>query len=292
MLIEICAGKEKTEFDLVDGVIHVGGAATDEIRVPGMAPALLTLNLVGERLMVTAARATSIGGVLFPAHVPRLVVAGEKMQLPSAITLRQVPGKHLQQRSFKGTACMLKELVGDGFSISTSRAATLTCLTGLDAGMAFPVALRETGIGRGEHCAVRIRDRAVSRRHARVVRQRTSDFLEPMPDTNGLFLNGESVTEATLLSPGDVIELGQSLLRYDGPENALVADEKIEPTVLVKADEVEEVAPEAIVEEVPLSVALPDIAARAPRIPIDLLLVGAGTVLALIGLAVTISACL
>ncbi len=292
MLIEISFGKEKAEVDLADGVIHVGGAQTDGIRVPGMAPALLTLNLVGERLMVTAAQPMAIGGVRFPAHVPRLVVPGERMQLPAAITLRQLPGRAQQRRGFKGTSVMLKELVGDDFSLSTSRAATLTCLTGLDAGQSFPVAMRETGIGRGEHCAVRIRDRAVSRRHARIVRQRSRDFLESLPDTNGLFLNGEPVKEATPLCPGDVIELGHSLLRYDGPEKALACDEKLEPTVLVKADEPEEVSPEQIVEVLPAPRVAPSEPERAEGFSLELLLVGAGAALAVLGLAVTISVCL
>ncbi|MBS1151278.1 MAG: hypothetical protein H6Q89_2976, partial [Myxococcaceae bacterium] len=213
MLIEISFGSEKMEFDLVDGVLHVGGAENDEIRVAGMPKSLLTLNLLGERLMVTAARAVTIGGVQFPAHIPRLVIAGEKMQLPSGVCLRQLKPKGEQHRSFKGTACVLKEMVGNGFSASNSRAATLTCLTGLDAGLAHPIALSETLIGRGDKCAIRIRDRAVSRRHARVVRQRATDFLEAMPDTNGLFINGEPVNKPTLLRAGDVIELGQSLLR-------------------------------------------------------------------------------
>ena len=81
MLIEISFGNEKMEFDLVDGVLHVGGGQHDEIRVAGMPKSLLTLNLLGERLMVTAARALTIGGVQFPAHIPRLVIPGEKMQL-------------------------------------------------------------------------------------------------------------------------------------------------------------------------------------------------------------------
>jgi len=160
-------------------------------------------------------------------------------------------------------------------------------------------------IGRGEKCAVRVRDRAVSRRHARIVRQRSTDFLEAMPDTNGLFINGEPVREATLLRAGDVIELGHSLLRYDGPENALQVDEKAEPTVTVLADELVEAVElppeppeETPVVETPLGDAPvsgpPPVrpgAKRARRKSSDLVLVAAGAALVLIGLVVTISAC-
>ena len=292
MLIEISFGNEKMEFDLVDGVLHVGGATTDEICVAGMTKSLLTLNLLGERLMVTAAHAVTIGGVQFPAHIPRLVIAGEKMKLPCGVSLKQLKPKDEPHRSFKGTACMLKEMVGSGFSASSSRSATLTCLTGLDAGHSHPIALRETLIGRGDSCGVRIRDRAVSRRHARVVRQRSTDFLEAMPDTNGLFLNGEPVQQAMLLRAGDVIELGQSLLRYDGPEKALEHDEKSEPTVLVLENHLVELPPEP--PEETAVVAAPVFRARPVPVPkdsFDAVVLAAGAALVLIGLVVTISAC-
>jgi hypothetical protein len=297
MLIEITFGKEKMEFDLVDGVLHVGSGANDEICIAGMPKSLLTLNLLGERLMVTAARAVTIGGVMFPAHIPRLVVAGEKMQLPNGICLKQLKPKGEQHRSFKGTACVLKEMVGNGFTASNSRAATLTCLTGLDTGRCHPVALSETLIGRGDNCAVRIRDRSVSRRHARVVRQRSNDLIEAMPDTNGLFLNGEPVKTATLLQSGDVIELGQSLLRYDGPEKALEADEQAEPTVMVLGDDLVELPPDPPEETKtepagppePPPVRVRRTAPAKPN-PFDLVVLGAGAALVVIGLMVTLSA--
>jgi len=302
MLIEISFAKEKMEFDLVDGVIHVGGAPNDEIHVAGMPKSLLTLNLLGERLMVTADKPVEIGGVLFPAHIPRLVIVGEKMQLPNGVSLKQLKPKSEPHRSFKGTACVMKEMVGNSFSVANTRAATLTCLTGLDAGCSHPVALNETQIGRGDMCAVRIRDRAVSRRHARIVRQRTSDLIEPMPDTNGLFVNGEPVRKATVLRPGDVIEMGQSLLRYDGPEKAL-DDEKTEPTVVIKADEEEVISAEAVVELPPeppeetavaeppvMQVRRPAAKAAAGKDYFDLVVLAAGAALVVIGLVVTISA--
>lgn len=270
------------------------GGQTDEIRVDGMPKSLLTLNLLGERLMVTAARAVTIGGVQFPAHIPRLVIPGERMVLPSGVALKQVKRKDAPHRSFKGTACMLKEMVGDGFSVANTRAASLTCLTGADAGHSHAVALTETMIGRGEHCAVRIRDRSVSRRHARVVRQRSSDFLEALPGTNGLFLNGQPVTEATLLCPGDVIELGHSLLRYDGPEKALTADEAIEPTVLVSAEDAVEIV--EVLADVDVEVAREVLPATRPTpsprpVAADALLLLAGAALVLIGMVVTLTAC-
>lgn len=298
MLIEIAFGNETSEVDLVDGVLHVGGSVHDEIRIEGMPRSLLTLNLLGERLLVTASRPVTIGGVLFPAHIPRLVVPGEKMQLPSGVTLTQLRPKGEPHRSFKGTACLLKEMVGDGAAVARSRAASLTCLTGLDTGRCHAIALRETLIGRGEHSDIRVRDRAVSRRHARIVRRRSGDFLEPMPETNGVFVNGEPVKQTVRLTPGDVLELGQSLLRYDGPEQALVADEHAEPTVLISA-EVQVVQPpppptetdevEAVPERVKPTVRLPPKPPK-PGSAFDALVLVAGAALIVIGLVVTLSA--
>ena len=173
-----------------------------------------------------------------------------------------------------------------------------SCLTGLDTGRCHAIALRVTLLGRGENCDVRIRDRAVSRRHARILRQRSADYLEPLPETNGVYLNGEPVTRATQLTPGDVIEVGQSLLRYDGPELALTADEKTEPTVVISA-EVEAVQPPPPpleTDEMPVPIAALKLTSKVSAVPaangpsFDLMVLVAGAALMLIGLVVTLSA--
>src|SRR3954462_5091736 len=100
MLIEIKSGGETTQADLKDGTWKVGGSRSDEIRIPGVAPALITLRVEGQRLTVTAAETLSIGKAMFPSHMPRLVIAGEVVRLARSVTVRQVP----PERRTKGTA--------------------------------------------------------------------------------------------------------------------------------------------------------------------------------------------
>jgi pSer/pThr/pTyr-binding forkhead associated (FHA) protein len=63
---------------------------------------------------------------------------------------------------------------------------------------------------------LRIRDRAVSRSHARVVREGSAFIVRDLGSPNGVFVNGRRVKRTARLSDGDVIELGQTILRFQG----------------------------------------------------------------------------
>ena len=218
MLLEITCGAERTEVDLVDGTFRLGGAKGDEVRLAGLPHSMLALRISSGRVTVTSKLSIAIGAAQFPAHVPRLLVPGETMQLPRNVTLRQVPEKDAQSRRLqKGTACVLKDLVGDGVTPGDTRAATLTCLTGVDTGRVYPLGLAELLIGRADDVPVRVRDIAVSRRHARMVQRSVGFAIEGLRGTNGVFVNGQRIARQTALKSGDVIEIGQTLLRYDGP---------------------------------------------------------------------------
>ena len=62
--------------------------------------------------------------------------------------------------------------------------------------------------------ALRLRDRAVSRMHARVRREDSGFVLEDLGTPNGVFLNGVRLESPAPLADGDVLELGRSLLRF------------------------------------------------------------------------------
>ena len=72
-------------------------------------------------------------------------------------------------------------------------------------------------IGRGEHAHIRLRDRAMSRAHARVRRTPEGFWIEDLGSPHGLFVNGHRLRGDALLAEGDVLELGQTLLRYQAP---------------------------------------------------------------------------
>jgi len=112
---------------------------------------------------------------------------------------------------------VLKHLFSDAEAQPPSRAATLTCLTGADVGRAFTLAEACTDLGRGAEVSVRLRDMAVSRRHARILHQEGAFLLEDLGSPNGVYLNGKRIEAPGAMKEGDVIELGRTLLRFQAP---------------------------------------------------------------------------
>ncbi|MFP2911181.1 FHA domain-containing protein [Pyxidicoccus sp. 3LFB2] len=204
-----------TPFELSEGQHLLGGGAEDHIRLEGLPPRLLTLRIEAQRLMVEAARTFSVNGVLAPPGVPRLVVPGESLGLPEQMHLRVLQDATGERGV--GTVAVLKGLLTGAAGLSPSRAATLTCLTGLDVGRTHALAEPCTELGRGSEVALRLRDRAVSRTHARILHGEGGFTLEDLGSPNGVFLNGQRLRGPAPLADGDVIELGRSLLRFQAP---------------------------------------------------------------------------
>jgi diguanylate cyclase (GGDEF)-like protein len=88
----------------------------------------------------------------------------------------------------------------------------LTLLTGASAGEVFPLVRTETTIGRDLETDITHEDAAISRKHARIVRQPNGDLvIEDLESTNGTYVGGEPVTRKVLRS-GDQIQLGPNLV--------------------------------------------------------------------------------
>jgi pSer/pThr/pTyr-binding forkhead associated (FHA) protein len=160
------------------------------------------------------------------------------------------------------------------------RAATLTCLTGADVGRTFALAGASVEIGRGLEASVRLRDLAVSRRHARIHHQEDSYFLEDLGSPNGVSLNGQRVKEPTALTEGDVIGLGRTLLRFQAP----VAEPSLEPA---PPSTEASTASGATAPPPPPVQDCAEPSPEPPRVRWEAWLIGLGGVLALTGLLVT-----
>ncbi|HYX89435.1 MAG TPA: FHA domain-containing protein [Gaiellaceae bacterium] len=59
------------------------------------------------------------------------------------------------------------------------------------------------------------RDEYASSKHARIESRRDGVWLEDVGSTNGTYLNGTRVTRPKRLSPGDVVRIGETELRYE-----------------------------------------------------------------------------
>ena len=68
--------------------------------------------------------------------------------------------------------------------------------------------------GSSRRCTVRLADRSLSRIHCEIVRRPDGWWLKDRGVRNRTFVNGLPVTE-TILKPGDRIDIGRSLVRFD-----------------------------------------------------------------------------
>ncbi|MEA3351399.1 MAG: FHA domain-containing protein [Chloroflexota bacterium] len=76
-------------------------------------------------------------------------------------------------------------------------------------------------IGRDPNCACVIDSKTVSAHHARLSHYQGQWWLEDLNSTNGTFLNQESVTIPTVLTPGDQLRCGEVKLSVEKYEKSL-----------------------------------------------------------------------
>ena len=67
----------------------------------------------------------------------------------------------------------------------------------------------------GENDLALVRDEFTSSRHARVEPRRDGVWVEDIGSTNGTYVNGVRLTAPRKLSPGDVIRVGETDLRFE-----------------------------------------------------------------------------
>jgi len=71
-------------------------------------------------------------------------------------------------------------------------------------------------VGRGSGNDVNLaRDEFASSNHARVEPRRDGVWVEDVGSTNGTYLNGIRLTQAKRLTPGDILRVGETELRYE-----------------------------------------------------------------------------
>jgi pSer/pThr/pTyr-binding forkhead associated (FHA) protein len=71
-------------------------------------------------------------------------------------------------------------------------------------------------VGRGSRNDVDLTgDEYASSEHVRIEPRRDGVWLEDVGSTNGTYLNGIQLTSAKRLTPGDVVRIGETELRYE-----------------------------------------------------------------------------
>src|SRR5256714_15529145 len=78
----------------------------------------------------------------------------------------------------------------------------------------------EITIGRQDGNTIRLTERNVSRRHARLVKENGNVLIEDLGSYNGVRVNGEKITGRTRIKEGDLVEIGDYDLGIQGKIDA------------------------------------------------------------------------
>lgn len=84
----------------------------------------------------------------------------------------------------------------------------------------YPLADGAVSIGRKESNTIRLMERNVSRRHARLVRSPAAVFIEDLDSYNGIRINGERIAGRYEVKEGDLVEIGDYHLALQRSEVA------------------------------------------------------------------------
>jgi serine phosphatase RsbU (regulator of sigma subunit) len=82
----------------------------------------------------------------------------------------------------------------------------------------FPVTKDVMLLGRHPDCDIQLQSNMLSRKHARLIREGGSFFIEDLGSGNGTFLNGKRIESRIPINHNDRLKLGPLLLRFEGED--------------------------------------------------------------------------
>ena len=102
----------------------------------------------------------------------------------------------------------------------------------------------QISIGRSSECAIPIRDRYLSRKHAELIATNGIWLLRDLGSVNGTYLNGARVERDVPLKPGDRIRLGDTEIVFETPESntdrfLAIADTAERPSIAIPIHEID-----------------------------------------------------
>jgi len=197
-------------LELQPGTWTVGGAEDDGVRFPGLPPRLLEIDVEADRAWVRCARPLRVGRAVLEAGLRRWLLPGEALRLSREAEIRITPPTEAP-----GTMALVRSLLQRGEPPVSTLASALVCVAGPDAGTVFLLAEPSLELGRAPDCAIRVTDGAVSRRHLELVLDSGgSHRVKDLGSRNRTRCNGRWLRSSRLLSDGDLLAVGRSLLHY------------------------------------------------------------------------------
>jgi hypothetical protein len=197
---------------LAAGRYRIGAAADALVHVDGVPETAIELAVGQTGLTTLQARLPlRIAGQPFVAGVPRHLRPGEEVVIAGVVVLIQK-----DTQSPQGTAALAKNILGSLVEGEISNALPgIVWLTGPDLGKRVDLTEDIAFIGRGNGCEVRIRDRLVSRQHAKIVADEETTRLVDLNSSNGVWVDGLRVRGDLALKGGELIQIGTTLLAYE-----------------------------------------------------------------------------
>lgn len=213
MKIRIDQNGETWVHEFLNGAIVLGGSPSDDIYIQGLPTSLLVMQMKGTQLIVIPREPIKIGGLLSPASKPRLVFTEEPLRLRRRLSIRSLENTEAgaSPHAPPTTSALALHLLA-GRQVSTPSDPGVLCLTGTEMGRHHDLVNGMT-LGRGTDASIRLRDRSVSRTHASLHFTHRGCWISNLGGANGIFLNDRNIRRAAYLEDGDLVRLGQSLLR-------------------------------------------------------------------------------
>ena len=148
--------------------------------------------------------------------VPIPVTTSDPDRTPASSNLTAIPLAPPSSDSTWRTGELTEERATDpGLTVPTANGkdrATLTVLSGINAGQVFALDGTDHVIGRGTEADLWVEDGGVSRRHARVTCAADGRFfLEDLGSTNGTFV-GDRRIDKSEIKPGERIQMGPHVM--------------------------------------------------------------------------------
>src|SRR5438067_7155964 len=148
---------------------------------------------------------------------------GDVLQMGQS-TLRVEPGGGAPAGSpdrAGGMATLVEDLsTGPTQALAATRTPRLILQNGLNAGREYPLDRDSLTIGRQEGNAIALDDTQASRQHARLDVRGGQISVTDLGSANGTRVNGERIGETRALRPGDMLQIGTSILKLDAPPGA------------------------------------------------------------------------
>ncbi len=129
-----------------------------------------------------------------------------------------------------------------------------------------PLVRDEITIGRKEGNTIRLTERNVSRKHARISRANGAVAIEDLGSYNGVRVNGTRISQRTVLSVSDRVQIGDYLieLKAEGVEQPVpYEDARTQPIERIDPAQLAAVMPQPMQSAAPMSLADTDPTARA-----------------------------